>query len=156
MNLTPTFRDELVKRSISRAQDIYDGFNRFCESPIETSFATAFYLSAEQYGEIVTGPPGGRGLFCIQSQVHVLSYRADFVICENIENPSMIVVECDGHEYHERTKEQAERDRRRDREMQSAGYRVFRFTGREIYRNAFKCAEEVLREAIITGGRGRL
>jgi very-short-patch-repair endonuclease len=44
-----------------------------------------------------------------------------------------IVVEIDGHEFHERTKEQAKRDRMRDRLMLMDGYMVLRYTGSEIY-----------------------
>jgi hypothetical protein len=55
----------------------------------------------------------------------------------------LIAVECDGHDYHERTKEQAKRDRSRDRRLSMLGFRVARFTGSEIYRNPSRCAEEV-------------
>lgn len=55
------------------------------------------------------------------------------------------IVECDGHDYHERTKEQAARDRSRDRAFQSIGIPVFRFTGSEIHEDATKCAREVVR-----------
>lgn len=55
-----------------------------------------------------------------------------------------LIVECDGHEFHEKTKKQAARDKRRDRALQSLGYKVFRFTGTEISGNALACAEEVL------------
>jgi hypothetical protein len=50
------------------------------------------------------------------------------------------VIECDGHDYHERTKEQAAHDRARDREMQRLGYLVLRFTGSEIWRDPIGCA----------------
>jgi len=157
MTLPTSFLDEWAKRSVATASGMHDGLQQLCESPIEAIFATAFCLAANEYGAVHVGPPApGRGLFSIQCQAPVLSYRADFLICENRDPPSYIVVECDGHDFHERTKEQAERDRRRDREMQSAGFRVFRFTGREIYRDAFKCADEVIREAILTAGRGAL
>lgn len=158
MTLPASFVEEWSRRSIAAAADMHDGIGRYCESPIEALFATAFCLAADTYGAVTLGPPTGVGgsLFSIQMQVPVLTYRADFLICENSEAPAFIVVECDGHDFHERTKEQAERDRRRDREMQSAGFRVFRFTGREIYRNAFACADEVISEAIRTSGRGKL
>lgn len=42
------------------------------------------------------------------------------------------MVECDGHNYHERTSEQAKRDRKRDRDLTSQGFTVVRFTGSEI------------------------
>jgi very-short-patch-repair endonuclease len=53
------------------------------------------------------------------------------------------VVECDGHEFHEKTKEQAAQDKRRDRTLQSLGFKVFRFTGMEINNDVLSCAEEV-------------
>jgi very-short-patch-repair endonuclease len=54
------------------------------------------------------------------------------------------VVEVDGHDYHERTREQAEHDRSRDRLMTAQGTAVLRFTGSEVWRNSRACAEEVL------------
>jgi hypothetical protein len=54
-----------------------------------------------------------------------------------------VIVECDGHDFHERTKEQAAKDRSRDRRMQAEGYKVFRFTGAEIWADAVGCAREV-------------
>jgi hypothetical protein len=55
----------------------------------------------------------------------------------------ILIVECDGHDFHERTKEQARRDRSRDRYMTSLGFRVLRFTGSEIHRDAEACAQEI-------------
>jgi hypothetical protein len=54
------------------------------------------------------------------------------------------VVECDGYEWHDSTKEQAIRDRRRDRDLQIQGFNIFRYAGAEIWVNVFKCAEEVI------------
>lgn len=54
------------------------------------------------------------------------------------------VVECDGHDFHERTKEQAARDRSRDRRLQAEGYRIFRFTGAELWRDPMACVKEVV------------
>lgn len=54
-----------------------------------------------------------------------------------------IIIECDGHDYHERTKEQAARDKARDRELQQTGNPVLRFTGSEIYRDSYACAKQV-------------
>ena len=53
------------------------------------------------------------------------------------------VVECDGHEYHEKTKEQAARDKSRDRFLTKKGFRVFRLTGSEIWRVPIECAYEI-------------
>jgi very-short-patch-repair endonuclease len=51
-----------------------------------------------------------------------------------------LIIECDGHEFHDRTKEQASNDRARDRKLKKLGYEVFRYTGSDIYSDPFKCA----------------
>lgn len=94
----------------------------------------------------------------VGSQIGVLSYRVDFFIgviqtqTKVITKLPGIVVECDGHDFHERTKEQARRDKSRDRKLLAAGYRVMRFTGSELYRDADGCAREV--DAIIRSSDG--
>jgi len=73
-------------------------------------------------------------------------YRVDFfipVIYKNQEN-KFFVVECDGHEFHQKTKEQVEKDNNRMRNLQKAGYEVIRFSGTEIWHRPYKCANEVL------------
>ena len=54
-----------------------------------------------------------------------------------------VAVEVDGHDYHERTKEQAKRDRLRDRMLTQAGYFVMRYTGSEVYQDAHLQATEI-------------
>jgi very-short-patch-repair endonuclease len=86
----------------------------------------------------------GQGTYCyIQAQI--ANYRADFMFVNVDEKGVMrrIVVECDGHDFHERTKEQAARDRARDRWMTEHGIIVLRFTGSEIWRDAKKCVEQI-------------
>lgn len=56
---------------------------------------------------------------------------------------AQIVIEIDGHDFHERTKEQAQRDKSRDRYLTAEGYTVFRFTGSEVYRDIYHVADEV-------------
>ena len=53
-----------------------------------------------------------------------------------------VAVELDGHDFHEKTKKQAEKDKRRDRVLQSHGYLVARFTGSEVYNDP----EEVIQD----------
>lgn len=90
------------------------------------------------------------------SQVRVLDWPVDFLfgVVDFNEERHFAVVECDGHEFHERTKEQAKRDRSRDRRLQEAGFRVFRFTGSEIYRDPIGCVREVLNWADTASCKG--
>jgi very-short-patch-repair endonuclease len=63
-----------------------------------------------------------KGTLLIHLQHRLLDWRADFVLsCPSISDKK-VIIECDGHDFHERTKEQAARDRGRDRAAQAAGY----------------------------------
>jgi hypothetical protein len=59
-----------------------------------------------------------------------------------------VLVECDGHDYHERTKEQASHDKAKDRALQSAGFTIFRYTGADVWRDCMLAAEEVFNMAM--------
>lgn len=54
-----------------------------------------------------------------------------------------LCIYADGHTYHERTEYQAKRDRSIDRELQSLGYKVLRFTGKEIRTELNKVIEDI-------------
>lgn len=79
------------------------------------------------------------GHVTIVPQARVENYRVDFAVQVGMwagDAPLWIAIECDGHDFHERTKEQVARDRERDRIMISLGWPVFHFTGSEIFRAA--------------------
>lgn len=84
----------------------------------------------------------------VESQVFLLDWPVDFVIkVRSSFNPNKftsLVVECDGHDFHERTKQQAARDRSRDRRLQAAGFTVFRFTGSEIWNDPVKVVGQII------------
>lgn len=85
-------------------------------------------------------------------QVQLGNYRVDFVVVFRewygeaiLSRANVIVVECDGHDFHERTKEQAAKDRKRDRALQAQGLSVLRYTGSELWKDAPTCSEETWR-----------
>lgn len=84
--------------------------------------------------------------FLYETQAQIENFRVDFVFHQKGEMGGTrgLVVECDGHDFHERTKEQAIADRSRDRRLQELGYTVYRFTGSEIYNDPMRCATQVL------------
>ena len=43
-----------------------------------------------------------------------------------------LCIYTDGHTYHERTEEQAQRDKRIDRKLQELGFQVLRYTGKDV------------------------
>lgn len=87
----------------------------------------------------------------VKQQVPIGKWRAD-IVCYTWDHEAKVlkkpgwrklVVECDGHNFHERTKEQAARDRARDRAMTLDDYTVMRFTGSEIWKDAWGCAGQI-------------
>lgn len=82
-------------------------------------------------------------IFCVP-QLKIGEYKADFEISFRSNGPNeKYIIECDGHEFHEKTKEQAKHDKQRDRFLVSKGYKVLRFSGSEIYNDYRKIKEEL-------------
>jgi hypothetical protein len=146
---------------------------RRCESPVEQMMLAALFdrwtpsinlhLNRIQCHLSAEYPPwDGIFIVCAEPQRTIATllgatYRADIYIyitrfrhhmSEAGEDPApelgRLVVEIDGHDYHERTKEQASYDKKRERELLLEGYRVIRFTGSDVYKDAAKCAEDVV------------
>lgn len=72
--------------------------------------------------------------------------RLDFALVTSPEfdGGCKLAIELDGHDFHERTPEQAERDKSRDRLLQQHGWQALRFTGREVLRDPLVCLEQCL------------
>lgn len=134
-----------------------DYFNQ-CESPIERALLAAFEVHGIlwSYHPIVGLPTPEQQekakqernypLF-IKPQFEVAGYRADFLVGyvgAGKHTQTSIIVECDGHDWHEKTKEQAQRDKERDRVLHAHVAKVVRFTGSEVYRSPLGCAEDAL------------
>jgi len=103
----------------------------------EAAFST---VSGAKLENLTLAPVSGVYAFY---QVGVGNYRVDFIIAVRTleKGTAFYVAECDGHEFHERTKDQAQRDKSRDRYLQSRGLQVFRFTGTEVRRDPIGCAQ---------------
>jgi very-short-patch-repair endonuclease len=100
------------------------------ESPLEQTLCGAIREWIEVHGFLSE----------VRTQVEVGPYRADMMVEDD---GRKLVVECDGREFHAVTKEQVERDKRRDRYCVAKGIFVMRFTGSEITRDPRGCAAEV-------------
>ena len=83
-----------------------------------------------------------RGMIKLECQKKIGKYTVDFYLLYMSDTgPVEFIIECDGHNFHEKTKEQAKHDKKRDRFFTSNGYIVLRYTGSEIvgdYRNLTK------------------
>lgn len=127
---------------------------KLCESPIEALFGAAFHFAANAPNWIVAranlvflnDPLRSRkpllpAQWELVPQYKWESYRIDFAIFSELSYP--VFVECDGHDFHERTKEQAANDREKDRKVQSAGIPILRFTGSQLNQDPVGCGFEV-------------
>lgn len=121
-----------------------------CESPIEVllvgTLATWDLVnpgSPDFFGFIHGdwGPNYSKAINWVEPQFKWDKYRIDIAIHTE---GGLVFVECDGHQFHERTPAQAERDRARDREIQQAGIPILRFTGTEINRDPFDCVKKIV------------
>lgn len=132
------------------------------ESPIEMLFMAALTallrvndLEGKEY--LVTRDICFRRGISIEQQKTIGKYRVDFClsfmgnviidykqgsIFPNFREEKKIVVELDGHEFHERNQRERKYEKARDRYMQKLGYKVFRYTGSEIVKNPFNAAVE--------------
>lgn len=83
-----------------------------------------------------------------QKEIKILDakYRVDFMFEYHSKNKDkVVIVECDGHDFHEKTKQQAAKDKKRDRDLIKEGYIVLHFTGSEIYKDPKLCVIEILK-----------
>lgn len=139
-----------------RFEEEFYGLASHCESPIEELLLAAMFADhrVHEFDLIFMGDlqPSDRFLrgetVWVHQQAKIGSYRADFLIHDaskplELAEPRYMIVECDGHDFHERTKEQARRDKQRDRYFQSRGHKVLRFTGSEIFADPEAVAEEI-------------
>ena len=71
------------------------------------------------------------------------TYTVDFSVTKIGTKSPILAIELDGHEFHEKTREQAKSDKSRERAIVSSGIPVFRFTGSEIFQNTRRCVIEI-------------
>lgn len=131
------------------------------DSPIEDLFFIAVCAMSEAAHESPNiGEPNQftpKGVF-IRPQVKIGAYRVDFVIEQKGIAPeeicSPIVVELDGHDFHDKNKKQRSYEKARDRYLTRSGYKVLHFTGSDVHSDPFKCAHEALDFLGVTAGLG--
>lgn len=129
-------------------------FLDLCASPAEVSFGRALIgrRGWHDYSEACSALGCGAlfakesdmGDFICFSQMPVDDYKVDFAFILQ-KNPMVCMgVEVDGFQYHDRTPEQALRDRLKDRRLLRRGISVIRFTAHEVMFDAERCAYEAL------------
>lgn len=142
-------------RKVQLLDDMLDDFGRGqdrCESQIEELMLAGLMFLKHGWQDPVrltamSSAVPSESFTKLYAQHKISSYRVDFMV-EAVTGwpgfePVRVIVECDGHDFHEKTKEQAARDKSRDRELTMMGYIVMRFTGSEIFKDTITCVEQV-------------
>jgi len=162
MNIVDKVREYLEERSQELATKFYsyiisefdENPDRVIESPVEQLFYIEWrfrefrgdidlYLMP-QFQDKSTGKY--RLDFAIDFIQEMISRYGEIAV--GMENPKL-GIEIDSHVWHERTKEQVEYHKKRERFLISKGWKLLRFTGSEIYRNPSKCVDETLEVAYL-------
>lgn len=133
---------ELVLVNNLKEKIIPATFYEEIKSPIEQIFKTAFDLYVDLLNK--------ENIFLFMQKEIILEkkkYIVDFYFEQDkYVNPfntnKKIIIECDGYEFHQKTKEQVKHDNEREYELKMAGYEIIRFSGSQIYNEPFKCAED--------------
>lgn len=142
---------------INSHSETFQAMRSRCDSPIEELFLAGLMAASFRNGDVIEFREGGllnspapTRPTCYQ-QIRISEFKVDFLLVKpTASSVQNIVIECDGHDYHERTPDQATRDRSRDRFFSMKGYTVLRFTGTELAADAYKCGFEVLQMAILS------
>lgn len=133
---------------MEREREYIEGLIAECESPIEELFVTAFYSygAKEELEAILDYFLGGNPILTSSTQMKIGKYRVDFAIKIRWDDgaSSIYVVELDGHEFHEKTKEQVRKGNERDRFFISSGITILHFSGSEVYNDPDGCVESVV------------
>lgn len=77
----------------------------------------------------------------ITAQAPVGGFVLDFLVEHR---GKRFAIECDGHEYHDRTRQQVAKDKQRDRRVICHGVETLRFSGSEIWNNGIGCSWEII------------
>ena len=140
-----------LKSYINLAKTDFNDALADCESPIEQALALAFIHSGIHYFTHFTD----RKIELVITKQATLNacgnkYRTDFLISVFYKTRKgnilkMFAIECDGHDYHEKTKKQVAYNNQRERDLKAAGYEVVRFSGSEIYKDARGCVQDLMK-----------
>ena len=119
---------------------MYD-YHKF--SPIEFIFFIAFEIYKLKTENLIYIEPQ------IEIEAKSKKYIVDFLIeyddliNNNLKENFKLIIECDGHEFHQKTKKQVEYDNKREYDLKMMGYQILRFSGSEIYNNSEECVKRV-------------
>jgi len=132
-------------------------------SPIERLFFVGLFAAREsiqygrKYAEAFAREYPGERYTSFECQYSVGRKRVDFALFSfcvegtldgaEVLRKSIVAVECDGEAFHHGDPKAVAKDKARDRELSEHFDAILRFTGAELYADAYSCAKQALRVA---------
>lgn len=159
--LKPNVQEEFYKVLDSYGTDVLE-FISNAESPVEELFGMWLHRLADEFRYSTLRPRDPEDFFEIDSQSEVdvngKKYRVDFTldyVTFLFGQPFdyyTVFVEIDGHEFHEKTKEQVRHDKERERAIAPYANEILRYSGSEIYDDPWGYANEAMQH-LVAGAR---
>lgn len=135
---------------------INDIYQKNINSPIEAIFYIALNFESQKDEMVINQFPDFdtktkefkyRDGIYVYPQTKIGKYVVDFLICYQIcDEKRNLIVELDGHAFHDKNKTQRAYEKSRDRYLVGQGYKIFHYTGSELIADPNKVASEVIRE----------
>jgi len=156
--IPPNIQQKIVEMSQEVAANFYSGIINSFEannifSPPEQLFYAYWSKEKEIYNNKISLMPQFKiGKFYADFKLDFLGYYVEDFLYPNAsedfyhkidDDAPKVIIEIDGH-WHEKTPEQVEKDKKRERYIINQGFIVVRFSAREIIRDVRKCVEEVM------------
>ena len=123
---------------------------RGVESPIEDMVYIALQVQCEprlltvnHHPDFVDGSPVWTRGIQINPQAQIDKYRVDFLVSNN-STGVQVIIELDGHAFHDKDKRQRSYEKARDRHFVKAGYQVLHYTGSDVVADPYRVAFEIL------------
>ena len=118
-----------------------------CKSPIEIILIIAldiinsdYYFSPQE--KIICGDKNYIADFCLYNDGCVNTF---------LKSEFKLVIECDGYEFHQKTKQQVDNDNQREYDLKMNGFQILRFSGTEIYKFPLETANKIVKFIKING-----
>jgi very-short-patch-repair endonuclease len=137
---------------IARAEARFIAMAHLCESPIEQMMLAAMGFMVIDGAEcfppaihdVMSGEAWPNSPVVIAPQFVIARFRLDFLVSiESTAGRHLLAVECDGAAHHEGITDRRQ-DAERDEYLDRIGIRTLRLTGKWIYRNQWKVADELV------------
>lgn len=142
--------------------------SKLIESPIEQQMLEAMRavcwrglvlvegIDLKRLRGIATADQDRRRVFVVP-QFKIGPYRADFMLASylNPMYPTVVCVECDGHDFHKASRDQQTRDIERDHWMKGKLIETLRFSGKQITRDSYGCAQKAIAAVTRESGQNR-